>query len=110
LENLLIRLRRARKMEPKKDLTKAILDKRVRTPSVISASGTATRTRTPVQEGEPVEEEEDLPWDELEVEDVQVLPDEVLGRQCRTCSPSGPFEIKKKSYFMWMLIGHLNNN
>ena len=30
----------------------------VRTPSMISASGTATRTRTPVQEGEPVEEEE----------------------------------------------------
>ena len=138
---------RARKMEPKKDLTKAILDKTtssksephgepqggagsqgVRTPSVISASGTAARTRTPVQEGEAVVEEEvgrdlheaehgedwkeeewedwrkfkkwkqtgrakshqedsgedlssgeDLPWDELEVEDVQVLPDEVLG-------------------------------
>ena len=67
---------RARKMEPKKDFTKAILDKStsskgphgepqggvgsqgVRTPSMISASGTATRTRAAVQEGEPVDEEE----------------------------------------------------
>ena len=130
---------RARKMELKKDLTKAILDKSTSSKSEphgepqggapsVTASGTATQTRTPVQEGEALEEEEaardlheaehgeewkdeewedgrkfkkwkqsgrakshqedsgddrssgeDLPWDELEVEDVQVLPDEVLG-------------------------------
>ncbi|CAJ1458273.1 unnamed protein product [Effrenium voratum] len=112
LEDLLIRLRRplgmtmARKMEPKKDLTKAILDKR--------------HERQFKKEKRWLKKKLCVTFMKLNmVEDVQVLPDEVLGwlllrHQCRTRSPSEPssehFEIKKKNYFMWMLIDPLNNN
>ena len=45
---------------------------------------------------------------------MQVLPSQLelfIPFKCAGVSAElGPFEIKKKSYFMWMLIGHLNNN
>ena len=71
---------RARKMEPKKDLMKAILERRCWLSRsshtlVISASGTATRTRTPVQEGEPVDEEE-VARDPHEAEQAEEWKDE----------------------------------
>ena len=80
-------------MEPKKDLTKAILDKSTSSKSephgkpqggagsqgVISASGTAARTRTPVQEKEPAEEEE-AARDLHEAEHGEQWIDEEMGR------------------------------